>query len=99
VLFVVSKISELKAGISDAHIKGEVVEVAQPRSVQTKYGPNVVSNVMVQDKSGKIKLVLWAKQIEQVKKGNTVEVKGGYVTEWQGELQLNIGRAGEMIVT
>ena len=94
-----TNISELKAGQSDVNVKGKVVEVAQPRSVQTKYGPNVVANAKIEDESGQIKLVLWAKQVEQVKEGNTVEIKGGYVTEWQGELQLNIGRSGEMTVS
>ena len=92
------KISELKAGLNDVSLKAEVVEVTEPRSVNTKYGTNTVANAVLDDGSGTVKLTLWGKQISSVKQGDNVEISGGYVKEWNGELQLGVGRAGELKV-
>lgn len=91
-------ISELKAGQNDVSVKAEVVEVSEPRSVNTKYGMNTVADATLEDNSGKVKLTLWGKQISTVKQGDKLEIKGAYVKEWNGELQLGVGKAGEMKV-
>jgi ssDNA-binding replication factor A large subunit len=92
------KISELKAGSNDVSIKAEVTEVTEPRTVNTKYGTNTVANAILDDGSGTVKLTLWGKQISMVKQGDNVEITGGFVKEWNGELQLGVGKTGEIKV-
>jgi replication factor A1 len=92
------KISELNAGMNDINIKAKVASISQPRAVQTKYGPNTVADVTLEDESGKITLTLWGKQISSVKQGDAVEVKGAYIKEWNGELQIGVGKTGEINV-
>ncbi len=92
------KISELKAGMNDVSIKGKVAEVSDTRQVQTKYGLRTVADATVEDGSGSIKLSLWGEQISSVKAGDSVEINGGYVKEWNGEMQLGVGRTGELKV-
>ena len=36
------------------------------------------------------------KQIEEISEGDTIEVIGGYISEFKGELQLNVPRKGEL---
>lgn len=92
------KISELKAGLNDVSLKAEVVEVTESRSVNTKYGANTVASAVLDDGSGTVKLTLWGKQISSVKQGDNLEISGGYVKEWNGELQLGVGKTGEIKV-
>ena len=92
------KIKEIKNGMKDIEVDATVKEVGEPRSVQTKFGPNSVAAAILDDGSGKIKLSLWGKKIQEVKQGNKIKVTGAYVTEWNNELQLNIPKGGEMTV-
>jgi len=92
------KISELKAGSNDVSLKAEVTEVTEPRTVNTKYGTNTVANAVLDDGSGTVKLTLWGKQISSVKQGDNLEITGGFVKEWNGELQLGVGKTGEIKV-
>ncbi len=92
------KISELKAGSNEVSLKAEVTEVTEPRTVNTKYGTNTVANAVLDDGSGTVKLTLWGKQISSVKQGDNVEITGGFVKEWNGELQLGVGKTGEIKV-
>jgi replication factor A1 len=93
------KISELKAGLNDVSLKAEVTEVTEPRSVNTKFGANTVADAVLDDGSGTtIKLTLWGNKISTVKPGDKVEISGGYVKEWNGELQLGVPKTGEIKV-
>jgi ssDNA-binding replication factor A large subunit len=92
------KISELKAGSNDVSLKAEVTEVTEPRTVNTKYGTNTVANAVLDDGSGTVKLTLWGAKISTVKQGDNVEITGGFVKEWNGELQLGVGKTGEIKV-
>ncbi len=92
------KISELKAGMQEVDIEGTVDSKGDVRQVQTKYGPNTVSSAQIKDDSGSIKLTLWGKQINEIKEGDKISLTGGYTTEWNSELQVNVGRNGELKV-
>ena len=91
------KISEIQPGMSRVNVSGEIIEIGRIRDVKTRYGKQTtVANVILKDESGTIKLTLWGEQIEKVSVGNNVEIKNGYVSEWQGEKQLSLGKYGEM---
>jgi len=91
------KISELKLGMTDIEVKGNIVDISEPRDVRTKFGYTTrVATATLEDDSGKILLPLWGTKIKEVNAGDTVEVKGGYVSEFRGDLQLNVPRKGEI---
>lgn len=92
------KISDLKAGDLNVDVAGEVVEIKEPRNVNTRFGATTVADATLKDDSGSIKLTLWRDTIAKVKTGDSIEITGGYVKEWNGELQLGIGRNGELKV-
>jgi replication factor A1 len=92
------KISELKAGDPNVEVKGKIIEVGESRNVNTRFGASTVADAIIKDETGQIKLTLWRDQISKVKSGDEVEIIGGYVKEWNGELQLGIGKNGELKV-
>jgi len=65
--------------------------------VRTKLGYQTkVATATIEDDTGKIFLTLWGKQIDEVGEGDTIEVTDGYITEFRGELQLNVPRKGQL---
>ncbi|MBI1973581.1 DNA-binding protein [Candidatus Micrarchaeota archaeon] len=93
-----AKISELRPGMNDVVVTGKVVSVSQPRSVNTKYGQNTVADATIEDDSGTVSMTLWGQQASTIKEGASVEIRGAYTKEWNGEIQLNVGRSGEIKV-
>ncbi len=92
-----TKINELKLGMSDISLTATVEKVPEPRTVKTRMGYTTqVSNAVIKDDSGSITMPLWGKKVEEVGEGDKVEIKGGYVAEFRGELQLNVPRKGEI---
>lgn len=90
------KINEIKYGMSDLSIEGEITEKSEPRTVNTRYGMRSVADATIEDETGTIKLSLWEEQIDRVNIGNEVLISGAYVTEFRNELQLNIPRSGKL---
>ena len=85
--------------MSDINLKAKVVEMSEPRDVRTKFGYSTrVATATIEDDTGKIDLTLWGNQIEEIGEGDTVEVTGGYVREFRGELQLSVPKRGEIKV-
>jgi ssDNA-binding replication factor A large subunit len=92
------KISDIKVGMNDVSLQAKVVDISAPRDVQTRYGPRVVADIILEDESGQISLSLWGEQIKSVSIGNSVTVTGGYVTQFRDKLQLNIPKVGKLLV-
>ena len=92
------KIAELTAGGKKVEIEGKVVQKEEAREVVTKFGRKKGCNTVIEDDSGSIMLVLWEGDVDRVNEGDTVKVENGYVNEWKGTLQLNIGQFGKLTV-
>jgi replication factor A1 len=90
------KISDLKAGMRRVDIKVKIVSVGETRDVNTKFGAARVATATVADETGQTKLTLWNDDIEKVSQDDAVDIKNGYVSEFRGELQLNVGQYGKM---
>ena len=92
-----TKINELKLGMSDISITAKVTEVSEPREVRTKMGYTTkVATATIEDDSGTISLTLWGDKTEEIGEGDTVQITGGYISEFKGEIQLNVPRKGEL---
>jgi len=92
---MVDKISELKEGKS-VTIKGRVLEVSEVRTVQTKYGPRELSEAIIGDETGRVKVTLWGEKAGTLKEGEVVEIRDGWTTSFRGEIQVNVNRRTEI---
>ncbi|MCC7570485.1 DNA-binding protein [Candidatus Micrarchaeota archaeon] len=92
------KINDLKEGNFDS-ITGKVVSKEEPRQVTTKYGKQLtVSSAILQDSSGEVKLSLWNDDVDKVKEGDTVTITNGWASTFKDELQISLGKNGQMVV-
>ena len=93
-------IAELKSGMKRVSLEATVVDKGTPRQVMSRFGTETytVADATVADESGKIKLTLWNEQIAQVKVNDKIRIENGYVTSFQGETQLNVGKFGKLTI-
>jgi replication factor A1 len=81
-------------------IEAKVAEKSEPREVTSRFKDETykVATAIIADETGTIKLTLWNEQIDQVKVDDVIQVDNGYVTDFRGEIQLNIGKYGKLTV-
>ncbi|MBC5793398.1 MAG: hypothetical protein H8Z69_05185 [Nanohaloarchaea archaeon] len=89
-------VEELSPEDDDIEIEGKIAELPTPRAVTTQYGQKKITTVVFEDETGKIDLTLWEEEIEAVEEGASVRIEGAYVREWADDIQLNIGRDGNI---
>lgn len=92
------KISELNLNSRKVNVEAKVISMDDPREITTRFGQTQVANATVEDETGTIKLVLWGDETEKCKEGDRIKVENGFVKEWNGELQLSIGKFGKLTV-
>ncbi len=93
------KISELTAGMKNVNL--ENVRVAKVGSIREfeKFGKKGrVATAVLEDDSGKVDCSLWNEQVDLVKEGDVISIFDGYVSEFQGKLQVTSGRTGRLEV-
>ncbi len=90
------KILSLKENESNISVKVRVLEVNEPKVIQTRKGPRTISEAIVGDETGRAKLTLWGKHAGTLKEGEAIEVTGVWTTQYRGEVQLNVGYKGEI---
>jgi replication factor A1 len=94
------KIKDLRNKMKRVTVEGKVIEKSDTREVLSRFKDKTyrVATAIIGDETGKIKLTLWNDQINQVNVNDKVKVENGYVTSFRGEIQLNVGRYGELTV-
>ena len=93
------KIKDLKAGMKHIDLKAKVLEVPGPNRVYTRSGTEAyVSNALISDETGTIRMSLWNQQISIMSKGDKIKVQNGTVTRFRGNLQLRVGKTGGLSV-
>ena len=96
---VTSKIGDLKVGMKRVSLKAEMLEIPKSKIVYTRYGTTAcISNTLIRDETGSMKMSLWNQQIDIVHKGDVVDVKNGEVAWFSGERQLRLGKSGSLSV-
>ncbi len=89
------KISELRQGACEGSVEGEIVELEEPKEIQTKFGKTLtVANGKLKDDSGEIKIALWNEHASSFAQGDRVRITNGWVSEFKGELKLSPGKNG-----
>ncbi|MDI6847069.1 MAG: OB-fold nucleic acid binding domain-containing protein [Candidatus Bathyarchaeia archaeon] len=94
------KIKDLRNGMKRVSVEAKVIEKSDTREVVSRFKDTThkVATAIIRDETGTIKLTLWNEQINQVDVNDTVKVENGYVTSFRGEIQLNVGRYGNLTV-
>lgn len=90
-------IRDLHAGMTQVNLKARVVEIPKPKLVYTRFGNYAnVSNALIADETGTIKLCLWNEQIDSITEGDTIHLQNARMTAFKGEKQLNVGKKGTL---
>jgi replication factor A1 len=92
------KISDLVPGTGNVELQAEVIEVEEPREIDKMGRKLRVSNVVLKDETGTIKLTLWNAQIDAVSLGCKVQVSNAYVNVFLDEPKLTLGKFGKIQV-
>ena len=92
-----NNIKDLRPGMTKVNIKAEILEIAEPKRVVTRYGNNAsIVKVLIGDETGTIKLCLWNEQIDNVTKGDIVQIENAQASAFRGERQLALGKKGTL---
>ena len=91
-------IKDLKANSSFDTIELSVVSKGEARDFTSRYGSSGrVCDVKCEDGMGAgVSLTLWNDEIDKVGAGDKIRISDGWVKEWQGDLQVSIGRKGKL---
>jgi replication factor A1 len=89
------QIKDLRIGMKKVSLRAEVLEIAKPMLVFTRFGNYAtVTNALIADKTGQIKLCLWNEQIDSISIGETIQIENASISTFRGERQLRIGKKG-----
>ena len=92
------KIAELTVASRNVNITAIVTQKEEPREVNTRNGAMKVANAVIEDDSGSMKLTLWGDETEKVSQGAKIKIENGFVKEWNGEIQLSVGKFGKLTI-
>jgi len=92
------KICDLKPGMSRVDIEVEVLEVSKPVEITMRGNlRREILELKVKDETGSMTLVLWDdKMIRDLKTGDKLQIKNGFVTSYRGVWRINVGKYGEI---
>ena len=91
-------IKDLQPRQGNVEIEAEVTSKGDIREFNKFGKAGRVCNAKIKDSTGEMSLTLWNEQIDQVHLGDKIKITNGYVSEWQGEMQLSTGKFGKMEV-
>jgi replication factor A1 len=93
-------IKDLQDGQKRVSVEAKVVEKSEVREVKSRFKDETyrIVDAVVADETGSIKLTLWNDQINLVNVGDNIKIENGYITSFKGEIQLNVGKFGTLVV-
>jgi replication factor A1 len=91
------QVKDLRVGMKNVDLKAEVVEIAEPTFVVTRFGNYAsVANALISDETGKIKLCLWNEQINSISVGDSIQIENARIYAFRGERQVRVGKNGAL---
>lgn len=79
-------------------IEGTIESIGETKTVFVAGEQKQVTEAVLKDETGSIKLSLWGDQIKLVAPGSKVKITNSYVKQYQGQNILNISRNGKLDV-
>lgn len=92
----VVRVIDLREGMDGVNVRVRVLEAREAKVIETRNGPRTISEALVGDDSGRVRLTLWGKLAGSIKKGDVIEIRGGWTTVYRGQVQLNVGAKGSI---
>jgi replication factor A1 len=90
------KLSELQPRQGKVDIEVTISELQPPRPFNKMGASGQVCNAKITDGSATMTLTLWNDDCGKYQVGDKLKITNGYVSEWQGELQLGAGKFGKV---
>jgi len=95
------KVAELETGMNDVDIEGKIATIYEVKTFTRKDGgEGSVQNIVIADKTSKIRVTFWSEDIEQIakaKEGDVIRILHGYVKEgFRGGVEYQVGRKSEI---
>lgn len=87
------KIGQITGSMGNVTVTGRILSTEE-RDVNVKGEPKTIYAGVIADDTGKIQYSAW--NDFELKEGETICVKNGYIRTWRGVPQLNIGDRGEV---
>jgi len=93
-----AQIKDLRIGMKSVDLKAEVIEIAEPKFVVTRFGNSAsVANALISDETGKIKMCLWNEQIKSISEGDIIQIENAAISAFRGEKQVRIRKNGLLL--
>jgi replication factor A1 len=93
------KASDVKPGMRGVDLDLKIIEIEEPRSYISRAGrEGRVTTAIGEDDSGRIKISLWDKDIDQVKVGSLIRIRNGYSRLFKDEVYVSAGMYGRLEV-
>ena len=92
----------LSQDMRDVNLTARVLKIYHPRTFEKDGATNVVQSLLLGDKDGTIKLVLWGPDTQpvsdgKIKRGTICRIIGGYIRKgWDGRIEIHKGRRGRL---
>ena len=93
---VTKKVMDLTPGSDNVEIRVRVLEVTEPRVVETRSGSRTLSEAVVGDETGRVSLTLWGEHAGKLAEGQAIAIHNAFTTAYRGKVQLNVGRRGSI---
>jgi len=90
------KVGNLKPNQENVNVTVRVLETSEPRTIQTKNGPRTISEAVVGDETGRVRLTLWGNLAGKVKDGMVVKIENAWTSVYKGKVQLNAGNRSKI---
>jgi len=95
------QIKNILAGMRNVDVVGKVLQKYELREFNKENTSGKVANILIGDETGVVRVVLWNKQAElinQLKEGDVVKVRGGYVRENNGRKEVHLNDLSKLII-
>lgn len=94
-------IADLKEGMRDVDIEGKIASIEEIRTFQKDGGEGRVQNIVIADKTSKVRVTFWGDDIDkiaEVKEGDVIKILHGYVKKgFRGGVDFQVGNRAEVI--
>ena len=87
----VTPIAALRPGMENVRVRVRVLEAGSPKTVETRRGLRTLSEAVVGDGTGRVRLTLWGRLAGTLRDGEAVEIEGAWTTSYRGFVILNAG--------
>ena len=93
------KIKDLEQTMKQVNLNARVLDVPEPKPVFTRFGTEAyVSNALIADETGTIRLSLWNQQINKISVNDIIKIENAKVARFGGNRQLRLGRSGKLSI-